>query len=422
MKITKLIFNVFLLLNGIFAQQSLDYFIERAKQNAPQLAEYRYLQQTNQLQQKLNRAENSAFKFSISGDYLFAPYFNNHGDIVSTNPSADAYGYDVGITNGGLYSAQFNLEKNVFNGNLLGALDKQASILDKTYDYKYELERHNLEKQVTDQYLNTARSLQLARLAAKNVANLKEQLILTEEMLDKGYAKSQDYLLLKIELENQKANSNNAHNDYHNARLQLNSICGIKDTSAAEIAPITLGNKQSPASSNFIQKYRIDSLGIANQQEIFETKYDPQITLFANAGLNALELNRIEHRLGMSAGISLSLAILDGNQKSLTRQQNFINQKNITEYRDFAKNNLHLQHISSEKRMKSLKRNLKSIDKQITDYRQVLDISSDQLRLGNMSMIDYLTLLRGFNELEKQKIEKETDYQLEINNYNYWNW
>ena len=72
--------------------------------------------------------------------------------------------------------------------------------------------------------------------------------------------------------------------------------------------------------------------------------------------------------------------------------------------------------------MKSLRRNLKSIDKQITDYRQVLDISSDQLRLGNMSMIDYLTLLRGFNELEKQKIEKETDYQLEINNYNYWNW
>ena len=72
--------------------------------------------------------------------------------------------------------------------------------------------------------------------------------------------------------------------------------------------------------------------------------------------------------------------------------------------------------------MQSLKKDMQSIEKQITDYRQVLDISLDQLQLGNMSMIDYLTLLRGFTDLEKQKIEKETDYQLEINNFNYWNW
>jgi hypothetical protein len=35
-------------------------------------------------------------------------------------------------------------------------------------------------------------------------------------------------------------------------------------------------------------------------------------------------------------------------------------------------------------------------------------------------MIDYLSILRNFIDLRKNKIEKEIALQTEINNYNYW--
>lgn len=421
MKKTIFIFSI-LFLNLSFAQQSLDYFINQAKQNSPVLSEYKLLQNVNQLQRNLNEAENSAFQFSFSGEYHFVPYFNNNGKLITTNPSPDAYGYDIGLTDGGLYSAQFNLERNFFNGGLLNALDEQANIQNRDYQLNFNLEQHNLEKQVTDQYITARHSLQLMQLRQETVSNIRMQLKLTEEMVEKGFAGSQDYLLLKIELKNQEINTNDAQNQYHNDLLQLYSLCGISDTTFFEIMPAELNLNKQTGLSNFVRKYELDSLRLVNNQELFETKYIPQLKFFANAGLNAVELNRIEHRFGMSAGLSLSMAIFDGNQKSLTRQQNIINQQSITEYRRYTINNIHLQRINLEGRIHSLRQNIDSMEEQIADYKSLLNISANQLHQGNLSMIDYLTLLRNFNDLKERRIELETNYRLEINNYNYWNW
>jgi hypothetical protein len=48
-------------------------------------------------------------------------------------------------------------------------------------------------------------------------------------------------------------------------------------------------------------------------------------------------------------------------------------------------------------------------------------ISNKQLSVGDISMIEYLSILRNYIDLRKTKIEKEINLQLEINNFNYWN-
>ena len=420
--ITRLLLLIILFTNIVIAQKSLDFFISSAERNSPALSEFRHLQDINQLQAKLNAAENSAFQVSVSGDYLFAPYFNNHGDLISTNPSPEAIGYDINLFDGGLYSAQLNLERNLFNGKVLGALDRQVNILNRNYSYQIDLEKHNLVKEVTDQFLTTFHSLQLMHLQHEVILNLQEELQLTSDLVKKGYAKSQDYLLLKIELENQKINENDAKNAYRSNLLQLYSTCGIADTSLIEIAPAGLKLRNNSGLSQFIQKYDLDSLSLVNQQELFEIKYQPQLKVFANTGLNAVELNRIQRRFGMSAGVNLSLALFDGNQKSLTRQQNQLNLRSVAEYRSFTLNTISHKRRDLVKRIKSMKQNLQSLDGQVADYQTLLDVSGDQLKQGDISMIDYLTMLRSFTDLRERRIELETNYQLEINNYNYWNW
>jgi outer membrane protein TolC len=412
-----------LLLSGISAAQySLEHYLKQGINNAPTLAEFKNLKNINDIQSELNSAENSAFKVFLSADYLFAPYFNNNGQLISTNPDPNAIGYDVGITNGGLYSAQLNVEKNILNGGLLNALQNQNKLQAEQFGYSYDLEKHNLEKQITDQYLVSYKSLLLFELSKDIISNLSEQLKIASDLVEQGYMKAQNYLLLKIELQNEQINLNEAYQNYKNDLTQLNTICGIKDTNFVSLSQVELSLTLSKSSSDFYKKYELDSLATVNQQSLFETKYLPQLKLFANTGLNAVEINGIQRKFGMSAGLNFLLPIFDGGQKSLTQQQSQITQKTISDYRKYFEANLQMLINNTSSRINSLKNNISDLNEQINEYQKLMELSVQGLKMGDISMIEYLTLLKNFIDLRKNKIEKQVEYQMEINNYNYWNW
>lgn len=405
-----------------FTQNSLQYFISKAEENSPALNEYRNQEASSQLLRKLNHAQNSAFQVSVTGNYLFTPYFNNHGDLITTDPSPQAVGYDVALFDGGLYSAQVNVERNLFNGKLMSALDRQVRIQSESYQYSFSLERHNLRKEVTAQYLNALQYLQMVQLGLQIVDNLQQQLSLTGEMVTKGYADRRDYLLLRVELKNQQMNFRDVETQYKSNLLQLYATCGIRDTSEVKINPVALEPGSPPPTSNFMRKYELDSLSAVTEQTLFETKYQPQLQAFFNTGLNAIQLQNIERKFGMSAGLNLSVTLFDGNQRSLTHQQNHLAQQTISKYRRYSEQTVALQRRNLQSQIQSFKQNLESLTEQVRDYDNVLDISARQLQQGNISMIDYLTLLRNSIDLKKGLIEAEINYQLAINNYNYWNW
>ena len=418
----KVLFSLLFIPGLIFSQYNLDYFITKAFNNSPQIKNYNNLFLINDLQQKLNEAQNSAFQVYLTGDYLFAPYFNNNGHLISTNPAPKAIGYDVGITNGGLYSALINVDKNIFNGPLLDALESQRIVQGKSYENQSLIEKHNLEKQVTDQYLNAFLNLQLYNLSKVIVSNLENQLKITGELVQKGISKVQDYLLLKVEAKSQQISLDQTWQNYKNGLFQLYSICGIKDTQTVIIDTVNLNLSLPSSSAKFLTQFYLDSLNTEVQQEVFETKYLPQIKLFFNTGLNAVEINEIQRRFGLSAGLNLSMPILDGGQKDITRQQSLVTQKITMDFKNYADKNIFIQRKDAANRINSLRKNLDDYKNQIEDYKKLLSLSLDQLGKGNLSMVEYLTELRNYIDLQKNYISTEINYQLEISNYNYWNW
>ena len=148
----------------------------------------------------------------------------------------------------------------------------------------------------------------------------------------------------------------------------------------------------------------------------------PQVKLFFNTGLNAVEIDNIQRRFGLSAGINLSMPILDGGQRNITEQQSLITQKITTDFKNYAAKNIFTQRRDAENKIKFLKKNLDDFKSQIEDYKKLLNISVEQLEKGNLSMVEYLTELRNYIDLQKNYISTEINYQLEISNYNYWNW
>lgn len=407
--------------NNLTAQNNLQYYLDAAIRNSPALKENINLLRINELNKSLNESQYKLPQIFLTSNYLFAPYFNNNGKIVSANPDPNAIGYDAGITNGGLYSAQINIEKNIFNGGITSALESQTNIQQAQYKYSYELESRNLQKQITDQYISSYKSLMLYQLSKEITNNVEAQLKFTGELVEKGYAKSQGYLLLKIELQSQQIAMKEMLQQYKNNLLQINSSCGIKDTQTVFVDPVQISMNIIGSNFSFLEKYKLDSLATGNQQELLETKYNPQVKLFFNTGLNAVELDGIQRKFGMSAGIDFMLPIYDGGQKSITRQQNEITTNSIQNYKQFAASNIKIQKQSAVSNIQVIQNSLKEIELQLNDYQNLIQLSNKQLQTGDISMIEYLTILRNFVELRKTQIEKETNLQTEINNYNYWN-
>lgn len=408
--------------NFIFAQYNLDYFINKAENNSPAIKDYTNQYLINNLQKNLDVAQNSAFQVYLSGGYLFVPYFNNDGVLITSNPGPNAIGYDAGLTNGGLYSAQINVQKNIFNGVLLDALNDQKLIHGKSYENKSNEEKHNVQKQVTDLYLNTLQYLLLYNASSEIKNNLNDQLNISGDLVARGFLKAQDYLLLKIEFKSQQIDEEQTWQNYKSSLSQLYSYCGIKDTQTVMIDSVNLNLLPSVSGSNFLTQYYLDSLDAENQQKIFEAKYSPQVSLFFNAGLNAVEVNDIQRKFGLSAGINFSMPILDGNQKDITRQQSYLSEQTLLQYKDYLAGNISAKRTDSGSRIKSLKKNLDDLNSQIGDYKKLLNISERQLQQGNLSMIDYLVLLKNYIDIRKNNITAEINYQLEISNYIYWNW
>jgi hypothetical protein len=421
MKNILLIAALFISVN-LYAQRNLDYYISKSLENAPSLYELQSQIPFNNLQYDFDKAQNSAYQVSLTGNMLFAPYFNNGNSIISTNPNPNAIGYDIGVTNGGLYSVQLNFQKNIFNAKIMDVLKDKNNLSGKSVLKSIELEEHNLKKTITDLYLGCLQYLLMYNLSQGNITNLQEQLKATEQLVSNGFAKTQDLLMLKIEMQNQQMANDELFRNYKSGLLQLNSICGINDTGFIALDTVNLEITKKIDQSNFIAKYSIDSLLNVNQQEFFETKYQPQVNVFLNTGLNAVEFANIQRKLGLSVGVNFSYPIFDGNQKSIMQQQSIISGKTIQQSKHYNENNFLLQRQNEIEKIKSIKTSLNSIQIQIEDYKRIIAFANNQLYNGNMSMLDYLTLLKNSIELERNKINAEINYQLEINNFNYWNW
>ncbi|MBE0643416.1 MAG: TolC family protein [Bacteroidetes bacterium] len=403
-------------------RRTLDFFLSAATENAPSLRDYQNQLKINTLEQRINEAQHEGLRVWLSGDYLLAPFFNNHGVFVTTTPSPEAIGYDAGLTNGGLYSALVNVERDILNGGMTAALSRQSAVKDETLRYGYELEKRNLLKQITDQYIVTLQRQLQVRLSQESTDNLHEQLQLTGALVQKGLSSARDYLLLKIETEGREMEQRDAAQQYRSSLRQLYAACGISDTTMEELEAVAIAPSETGDGSTFLRKFELDSLAAAAGQVLSETKYAPQLRVFANSGLNAVELHSMERKFGVSAGFSLTLPLFDGGQRELTQQQNMLARSSIADYRRHTVQMIRIQRDDSRERLHSLQRTLRELATQISDYNGILDLSVRQLRDGSLSMIDYLSLMRGFIDIRKREIDTRTAALLETNTLNYWSW
>ncbi len=421
----KYILILLLLPTKIFGQQkNIDYFISNSIRNNPVLLENTNLQQSFNLQNELITAQNKKPQISFTSDLLFAPFFANDGHPISvtTTPSDKAFGYDAGLTNGGLYAAQFNVMIPLFNGAAIKKLYEQNKIQADISAYSRKQVEHDIAKTIIDQYIVTYQFLQQGFYLQKIIDQLQSRKPLVAALVKQGLLQQNDYLLLDIQLSNNNNDLKQLQFAYNNGIGILKNLSLINDTANFILEKPIIELKENPSAYNYKQKYKLDSLNIIAQQNVFNSRYRPQVSAFGNTGINATDITNIPHNVGLSAGVHLLIPIRDGGQKKLNERQNKILLANQKIYLDnealLKQNNLRnaLQQIDQ------LKQTIEMAKEPIQKQELLLDIIKDKVIKGQVTVMDYINALQDYKILQKNKALAETSLLLYINQYNYYNW
>lgn len=406
---------------------SLDYYIRAAQQNSPLIQDLQNQVKIQQAEEMRLKAFYTQARVELSGEYLVVPVVSTAGGHTSfkwnSQDGTDYWGYDLGQSSGHLL-AGINWTKPLLGNSSFKVAQEQTRATDRILTYKMKLEKHQLERTVTEQYI-----LCLLDKAQMDYADsvheiLKQQTGITMRLIKSGYSKVSDLHLLNIEDENNKELWSSSFQSYRSHLADLNILCGLKDTLYYKLSDVdlTLNIPVNGMTSAFMEQFKADSLTTMAGLHSFNLQYKPRLNVFANTGFQTGSFNHFEKHFGISGGINFSWILFDGKQRRYKEQQARAQLNSISIYRD----NFLLRHKlrckqyldqlqDYDKRYSILKKQLAEYDRLLLDYKK-------EIAAGQLSLLDYITVLRNKIQTEKDFLLLRTNRQLLIVALNYWNW
>lgn len=407
--------------------KSLHYYIETAKENSPLIADYRNRTEIEQAELERLKAMYTHSRLELNGDYLFVPIVSKDDGRAAfkwnARSATDYYGYDLGESSGSFHAGA------TWTHPLLGrssykVAQEQAKINTDMANNRIRMEEHQLERSVTEQYLLCL--LDKAQIDfTDSVGTVIEcRIEIVRKLVANGLSKQSDLNLLMIEREANDELHTAACQDYHTHLMDLNLLCGIDevtDVALSDISqPVRLRNDGEP--SLFTEQYRLDSLGTVMSLRSFNLQYKPKLDLFVNGGLQVGDFAGWYRHFGWSAGLTFSWTIFDGRQKRQKERQAVWQQNTIRTYRENSEyqRNMRIKQCLSE--LGRYDERERALERQLAEYESVLADYGKEMDAGQVSVLDYITVLRSKIQTEKDRLLLRTNKQLVIAAYNYWNW
>jgi hypothetical protein len=251
---------------------------------------------------------------------------------------------------------------------------------------------------------------------------LNKHLVRMQELVKENIYEQTDLMLMQIETENTNIEYKTFLMNYYENLFELNILCGIKDTNIVDIEDININiENKAVINSEFINRFKFDSLNVIAKQSIFENKYRPQVDIFINTGMYAIYLPSI-NRFGFATGVNFSWNIFDGNQKKIQNQKSYIELQNI----EFEKKNFIKQRdINKEKylnKIHALDKQIEITQNQLDQYNKLIALYKIDLSKGKLSIMDLKNLIRDVSAKKQENLSLQIQEQMLIIYYNYWDY
>lgn len=396
---------------SIVAQtRTLDYYLQQGVSNSPLLKDYQNQIRSSQVDSMIIGA-NQKPQVSAIGQIVVAPVYNG-------------YGYNNQATNGGTYLGEINVSKLIANRKYTNAQYEAINLQVQSTRNTSKISEHDLKKSITDQYLIVYQDKKQIEASQPVIELLSKESELLKQLTSGGIYKQSDLLSFNIELQTQQIALNQLKIQYRTDIYTLNNLCGITDTNEVDIADPGITRQLSYSLENIPQfiKFHIDSLSIINSKKMVDLNYRSQINAFANAGLNAVQLQGIQQNFGFSVGLNFNLSIYDGNQRKLGYKKLEYSEDSRKTYRDFLSTQYKMQIQGIEDNLKANESIKQQLIKQKSSIQDLLEMNKQQLNTGAISITDYTINLRRLLDLQNDLNATEIKELLLINSYNYIVW
>lgn len=418
---------ILILSSSLLHAQTLAFYVDQAKANSPLIQDNRNQSEAARLEADRLKAFYTKSQIFLTGSYLFAPVISrdNGQSKLDLNPSGSTEnysGYDLAASNGGVYQGLLNINQPLFNGVRYQTAAEQVLIGAQINQNNILLSAHDLEKFVTDQYILCLQDYKQTEYLVNLIRIITDQKSMVSKLVENGIAKQSDLSLLNIEQKTQLTALNTFRATYRRDLMDLRVLCGITDTTYQVLEEIDLQPHEEVTISRFTERYRLDSLNLIAAQKVFELKYKPTVSLFANTGLNAVYAPTIPNRLGLSGGVNFTMNLTDGKQRDITQQRTMVLMKTTQLYKNFFynQNSVRKNRILTE--LKSIGERLTLTEDQLKEYQKLLEFYKQELSRGQISVINYITTLKNMAITQRDLVILKTNKALLINLYNYWNW
>lgn len=425
-RISIIIFAALLLWGNSNAQTyDLNFYLDQAIKNSPLINQNK--SELKIINLDLQQVENLLSKPEINLDagVLFAPivsHDNSTSRLELVSKGAENYtGYDLASTDGGQYHAFVSLNQPLFNRAKRRSFSEKSAIGDQKTAQAINLTIHELQQLVRNQYILCLKSKKQSEISQELVNTLAGNMAAMKNLVDQAIYRQTDFMLLQLEYQNFKIEYNTFFAAYEDNLYDLNLICGIADTVLYGVADVDF--KLTPDTvlgSQFLNTYRLDSLNILAQQNIYELKYRPQLNFFANAGLNAIYQPAF-NRFGFSTGLTFSWNIFDGNQRKLEQEKSAIRLQTLAFDRYYFLSQRNQYKNKTLHQIQSLNQRIMQTGEQLKLYEEILQVYHLELRQGEVSVTELKNILKDMAAKKQDHLLLEMEKMALINTYNYWN-
>jgi outer membrane protein TolC len=400
-----------LLFNGhsVAQTRSLDYYISRALANNPLLKDYKNLVLSNGIDSLRLRAAYHPQVYATSNN-MIAPVING-------------YGYDQILTNLGSYTTVVNVNQTFVGRENLKVQNNIFHLLTDSIVNAQKMSEQDLKRTVTAQYITAYGDMEQLNfnLVVHNMLIAQDTIL--KKLTQSNIYRQTDYLTFLVTLKQQELQLKQIRIQFQTDYSMLYYLCGIFDTSAAQLeAPaISLQHLPDESASVFFLHYKRDSLALQNNISILNYSYRPKLSAFANAGYSSSFLYQAEKNFGFSAGLNLSIPINDGHLKKLQTEKINLLENSRSNYQDFFKNQYSQQINMLEKQLTSTESLIIDINEQINYAQGLIDVNGKLLRTGDAKISDLIIALNNYLAAKNLLAQNNISRMQIINQLNYWN-
>jgi outer membrane protein TolC len=389
-------------------QHGLDFYLSAARQHSPLLHDYQNQIKSNQ----------------VDSSILLAIYRTQVNGISNNSyaPSANGFGYDYAVTNGGQFQAivqaskVFVSRKNLANQINAIHLQSESTVATSSIAEK------DLNKTITAQYIAAYGDLLNLNFTKDVISLLNRQQVILKELTEHNIYKQADFLTFYVSLQQQELAYRQLDILFKNDYAMLNYLCGIVDTATVNLPDPDLKLKSLPEIYNtpFYRQFVVDSLKLINQRDMIAFSYKPKVNAFADAGFMSSFTYQGYKNFGASIGLNLLLPIYDGKQRVLKSRKLDIDENTRLNYRDFFLKQYDQQIAQLLQQLKSTESLIDEINSEIKYSNTLIDVNEKLLEKGEVRITDFIIAINTYlNARHLLHLNYINRLQI-INQINYW--